>query len=64
MKPITLEQVIKRLQKECIPAPLTVRKIIKVFEYDATIMHQVLDMFHSGLLVNYHMIPGNGSMEF
>lgn len=64
MKTVTVESVFKHLQRECVPAPLSTPKLIRAFSHDKDIMHKVLDMYAEGKLTEYHMIPGNGSMEF
>ena len=64
MKTVTVEYVHKCLQRECVPAPLCAGKIIRAFKHDTELLHKVLDMYAQGRLTEYHMLPGNGSMEF
>jgi len=64
MNTITVEYIENRLRGECVAAPVTIGKIVKVFQNDNAVLHQVLNIFHEGKLGNYHMLPGNGSMEF
>lgn len=64
MKTMTVEEVENVFRTQCMVAPITISKIIKVFQNDNQIMHVVLNMFHEGKFVNYHMLPGNGHLEF
>lgn len=64
MRQVTVEYIENRLRLECIVAPITIPKIVRTFENDNELMHIALNMYHEGKLVNYHMLPGNGHLEF
>ena len=64
MRFITNDYVFKKLRSECIPAPLTITKLQKVFKEDEDVINKIFEMYTNGLLGEYHMIPGNGRLEF
>ena len=64
MKTFTIEQVFKALRGECVPAPLNTAKIIRALSSNEELMHKALDMYAEGKLNEYHMLPGNGKLEF
>ena len=61
---LSVAEVVKFLQSECIPSPVTFKKITRVYRDDVHAMHQALTFLHQGLLDQYHMIPGNGGLSF
>jgi len=63
-KVVTLAEVVKHLQKECVPSPINYRKVIRAFSHDVCLMHQALTFLHQGQLDNYHMLPGNGKYRY
>lgn len=56
---LSVGDVIKFLQSECIPSPITYKKITRVYKDDIHGMHQALTFLHQGLFDQYHMVPGN-----
>lgn len=63
-KIVTLQEVIKHLQKECIPSPINYRKVVRAFSHDVCMMHQALAFLHQGQLDNYHMLSGKGDYRY
>lgn len=64
MKVITVKYVEECLRRNCVVAPVTIPKLIRTFRDKPEEMQEALNLFAQGLLQNYHMIPGNGKLEF
>lgn len=64
MKTLTVAYIESSLRKACVAAPLNIPKIIQALKHNEELMHQALNYFAMGLLNHYHMLPGNGDMEF
>lgn len=64
MKQVTVEYANKQLRSYCTPAPITIRKLIRVFGSDMDTLHAVLNLYHQGLFQEYHMLPNNKRMAF
>lgn len=57
MKRLTVADVISKLRKECVAAPVNYRKLVRLYKDSVGEMHQALTFLHQGLLENYHMVP-------
>ncbi len=64
MKTITSQDIEDCLRRDCVISPITIPKIVRTFKDKPEHLTAALNIFAQGLLANYHMIPGNGSMEF
>lgn len=64
MKNVTVEYISYRLQRSCVPSPVTLGKLIREFGHEPEVMKIATRMLISGDLKDYHMIPGNGHLEF
>lgn len=61
---MTKERVEWHLRDHCITAPVTIPKLRQVFKGDEEAFAEAVILFNDGVFANYHMIPGNGSLEF
>lgn len=61
---MTKERVEWVLRDNCIIAPITITKLRQVFKNDQESFEEAVLLFNNGAFADYHMIPGNGSLEF
>lgn len=64
MKNVTVEYIEKRMRHSCVPSPLTLGKLIREFADEPEVLKLAAIMLTQGKLNAYHMIPGNGYLEF
>ncbi len=64
MKLTTRDQILKTLRRECVPAPLSLKKIIRCFTGKDVLLQNAIGMYWGGLLDDYHLFPNHKYLKF